>query len=108
MVSTLACEDGWRDIYLGPNLPSGDIVAAVRGTGARALALSLVYPGDDPFIESELAFLRRHLPEDLPIFVGGRAADNYAEILKRIDGEICENLSEFREALARLRSMASA
>lgn len=103
MVSLLACADGWRDIYLGPNLPAEDIAAAVRAGGARALALSIVYPGDDPRIESEFAYLKDQLPNTVRVFVGGRAAGAYTAAIERLGAEQYRTLAEFRIALERFR-----
>ncbi|MCC6152360.1 MAG: cobalamin B12-binding domain-containing protein [Candidatus Hydrogenedentes bacterium] len=104
MVSLLACADGWNDMYLGPNLPAEDIVAAVTSSGARVLALSIVYPGDDPRIEGEFAFLQRYLPKDVSVFVGGRAATHYLTAIQRIGAAYYETLSDFRDALEKARS----
>ncbi len=103
MVSLLACADGWNDMYLGPNLPAEDIVSAVVNSGARALALSIVYPGDDPRIEAEFAFLQRYLPENIAVFVGGRAAAHYLPAIERIGSGYYETLAEFRDALEQTR-----
>lgn len=104
MVSLLACADGWNDMYLGPNLPAEDIIAAVVKSGARALALSIVYPGDDPRIEAELAFLRRHLPENVSVFTGGRAAAQYMPAIERLGAGYYATLNEFRNALEEARA----
>ncbi|MCC6796041.1 MAG: MerR family transcriptional regulator [Candidatus Hydrogenedentes bacterium] len=104
MVSLLACADGWNDMYLGPNLPAEDIVAAVVKSGARALALSIVYPGDDPRIESEFGFLRRHLPENTRVFTGGRAAAHYLPAIDRLGAGYYATLTEFRNALEEARA----
>lgn len=104
MVSLLACADGWNDMYLGPNLPAEDIVAAVVNSGARALALSIVYPGDDPRIEAEFAFLQRYLPANTSVFVGGRAAAHYSSAIDRINAGYYETLTEFRDGLEKARS----
>ena len=104
MASVLACADGWRDVYLGPNLPADDIIAAVRANGARAVALSVVYPSDDPFVSGELAFLRRHLPEDVHLFIGGRASAGYRDTIKEVGAELCSDLEAFRVSLERIRN----
>jgi MerR family transcriptional regulator, light-induced transcriptional regulator len=38
--------------------------------GARAVALSIVYPSDDPALPEELVLLRKLLPRETPIIVG--------------------------------------
>ncbi|HRK36295.1 MAG TPA: MerR family transcriptional regulator, partial [Candidatus Hydrogenedentes bacterium] len=107
MASLSACTDGWRDVYLGPNLPCEDIVAAVSASRAVALALSIVYPANDPVVTAELAFLAKHLPRDVAVFVGGRCAHAYAKQVSDMRGTLCNNLEEFRAALEALRQQVN-
>jgi methanogenic corrinoid protein MtbC1/transposase-like protein len=104
MAAITAASDGWRVAYLGPNLPAADLAAAAQHHQARAVALSIVYPADDPYLAAELASLRRLLPDDLAILVGGRAAQGYAEALETIGAVRLHTLSSLRGALQSLRS----
>ncbi len=79
-----ATAEGWRATYLGPDLPLDDIAEAVLGLEADALALSLVYPGQDDVLSEGLTKLRDHLPASLPIIVGGRAVSGFDEALRAI------------------------
>lgn len=88
MTATAAANLGWRVIYLGPSLPAREIAAAAVQRGASAVALSLVYPEDDPAIPTELEELAESLPPQIRLVVGGRAVSAYAETLTRI-GAIC-------------------
>jgi methylmalonyl-CoA mutase cobalamin-binding subunit len=99
MVSLIARASGWNDIYLGPNLPADDIVAAVMKSRAKGLALSIVYPSEDGRIENELAFLRQQLPAGTRVFVGGRAADSYGDALQHMGAKLFHRLADFRETL---------
>lgn len=99
MVSMMARAEGWKDIYLGPNLPADDIVAAVMKSNAKALALSIVYPANDARIENELAFLHQQLPAGTQVFAGGRAADAYRDAILHMGAKLFYRLAEFREAL---------
>ena len=76
-VAATANAMGWRSVYLGPNLPAEEIAAAAEACGAQAVALSIVYPGDDPRVVQEIERLRRLVGDDVTIFVGGRAAQSY-------------------------------
>ena len=62
MVAAAASDMGWRVIYLGPSLPAADIAAAARQHEARAVAVSIVYPEDDPDLPAKLENLRKYLP----------------------------------------------
>lgn len=84
IVGAFASSQGWRVSYLGPNLPAEEIAAVALKSGARAIALSLVYPPDDEQIVSELKKLHDATEGKIQILVGGRAAASYAETLNKI------------------------
>ncbi len=88
---------GWRAVYLGPNIPAEEIASAVVSNHARAAALSLIYPAEDPDVESELVKLREYLGSDINIFIGGRAAESYAEVIKKIGAIRVDNMSDFHK-----------
>jgi MerR family transcriptional regulator, light-induced transcriptional regulator len=104
MAAMTAASDGWRVAYLGPNLPAVDIAAAAQHHQTRAVALSIVYPPDDPYLGAELVSLCRLLPEGLTILVGGRAAQGYTEALETIGAVRLHTLSSLRSTLQSLRS----
>ena len=103
MAALVAETAGWRVVYLGVDLPAEEIAAAARQESARAVALSLIYPPDDPRLPHELRRLRRLLPGGIALFVGGDAAAAYAGVLREIDARIVGSISELREALDTLR-----
>jgi MerR family transcriptional regulator, light-induced transcriptional regulator len=94
---------GWNVVYLGPNLPAGEIAGAAVRHKAAAVALSIVYPDDDPKLPDELERLARFLPSGTRILAGGRAAASYLPTLLRM-GAICtDSLEEFSDRLDALR-----
>jgi DNA-binding transcriptional MerR regulator/methylmalonyl-CoA mutase cobalamin-binding subunit len=103
IVANLARKSGWNVTYLGASLPAEDIAGAAIRTGARAVALSIVYPHDDPALPSDLIRLRKLLPAEIPILVGGRAAVGYAAPLREIGALLNDTLPETIETLERLR-----
>jgi methanogenic corrinoid protein MtbC1 len=103
LVSVAAAAEGWRVTYLGADLPAEEIAAAVQHKGARVIALSLVYPTDDPHLGRELFKLRRLIGEDVLILLGGRAARPYAEIVGQISAQILNNSTDLRGVLRTLR-----
>ena len=58
LVGAAAANLGWHVTYLGASLPAAEIAGAARQNRAVAVALSLVYPEDDPRLGAELARLR--------------------------------------------------
>jgi hypothetical protein len=90
---------GWKSIYLGPNLPSEEIASGVKVNNASVLALSIIYPADDPYLGSELVHIRRLIGNNIQILIGGRAAGNYRSFIKDISGIYINNLDELRRHL---------
>jgi len=104
MVAAAASDVGWNVIYLGPSLPPAEIAAAAVDNQASAVALSIVYPPDDPKLGSKLALLRSHLPQNIPIIVGGRATPAYREALNEIGALQPVNLQSLYDELNRIRN----
>ena len=98
MVAIVAATQGWRVTYLGPNLPAEEIVKAVNQTSARAVALSLVYPTDDPLLSNEIRYLRQHLQPEVSLIVGGRAIESYRPVLVETDATVLTDLISAKEA----------
>lgn len=76
LASVVAADEGWRVVYLGPNLPAQDIAAVAEARRAQAVALSIVYAGDAVAARRELGALRAGLPPGTQLLVGGRAVAN--------------------------------
>jgi len=96
--------EGWRTIYLGPNLPAEEIAGAVRGRKVDVLALSLVPPIDGPLIDEELLRLGKLVRDRVRIVVGGAAAPFHKAALKTIGAELIPSLGGLREFLRRASS----
>ncbi len=103
MAAATAANLGWRAIYLGPSLPAHEIAGAALRNEASAVALSIVYPEDDPNLARELTDLARLLPASTRILAGGRAARGYFETLVRIGALYAESIEEFSTQLDSLR-----
>jgi DNA-binding transcriptional MerR regulator/methylmalonyl-CoA mutase cobalamin-binding subunit len=103
LAAATAASEGWRATYLGPSLPAEEIAAAVRQTQARAVALSIVYPGDDPHIGAELQRLYQLVGPKTAILVGGRSAARYRGALEAIGARHLSDYQSLRSALESLR-----
>jgi DNA-binding transcriptional MerR regulator/methylmalonyl-CoA mutase cobalamin-binding subunit len=103
MVAAAANDSGWKVNYLGGSLPAPEIAGVAIQSAARAVALSIVYPEDDPNLTTELQNLRRYLPPAVTIIAGGRAAPAYREALASIGAQTCRDLQELYGHLDRLR-----
>ena len=105
LFATVAGFEGWRVIYLGPNLPAEEIAGAARHRDVRAIALSIVYPSDDPHLGAELISLHQYLDDAVTIFCGGRATSAYTAALDEIGAVVAGSLGEARRQLAELRQV---
>jgi len=102
IVASSAADSGWRVTYLGPDLPAEEIAGAVKEQDAKAVALSVIYPPDNPRIHTELRALRGYLGEETAIFVGGNEAGTYLKTLNEIGAVIVSSLDEFQDRLEEL------
>lgn len=107
LAASSAQSEGWRVIYLGPNLPAAELAAAAIEVGARALALSVTLVEDEEGLLDELRTLRRLLPEGVEIVIGGRDAQMLIEGCPALEVVFCPTLPMFREELGRLRASGS-
>lgn len=103
LVGAAASNLGWHVTYLGASLPAAEIAGAARQNQARAVALSLVYPEDDPRLEAEMLRLRDALPREVTLLVGGRAMPAYREALEKIGALQIKDLPHFCSTLDELR-----
>jgi len=106
LVGAAAANLGWQVIYLGASLPAAEIAGAARQRRARAVALSLVYPEDDPRLAGELTRLRECLPAEVPLLIGGRALPAYRQAMRETDALPIENLAQLGTTLDNLRKPA--
>lgn len=107
LAGAAAANVGWRVTYLGPSLPAAEIAGAAAQNRARAVALSLVYPEDDPRLEGELKRLRELLPAEVALLVGGRAMPAYRVAVQQAKATPVSDLEELCDSLDELRRPAS-
>ena len=98
-----AAGGGWRVTYLGPNLPAEEIAAAMQALQSKNLLLSLVYPTNDHKLGGELRRLRKALPRDAKVIVGGRAALFYETALLEIGATVVSNTNQLHSILDSIR-----
>jgi MerR family transcriptional regulator, light-induced transcriptional regulator len=104
LAASAALLEGWRTVYLGTDLPAADVARAAERTGARAVALSIVYAPDVEATLAEVAVLRGALPAGVEVIVGGAAARDLADGLARLGVRIESSLGGLRDALHEIGS----
>ena len=103
IVGVVAASSGWKVIYLGSNLPAEEISAVVGHLNAKVVALSIVYPNDDPILPKELRKIKQSLPAGVSIIAGGRAVEGYLDVLDEISAVVVKNTKQFRVELEAMR-----
>ncbi len=104
LAAATAAGEGWQVTYLGPDLPPEEIAAAARQTQARAVALSITYPPDDPLLGDDLRRLRRLLDPETALVVGGRSWPAYSPVLQEIGAFVVDDLGALRRGINKLRT----
>jgi DNA-binding transcriptional MerR regulator/methylmalonyl-CoA mutase cobalamin-binding subunit len=102
IVALVAATEGWKVVYLGADLPAEELAAACIQERARAIALSLVYPAEDPHLHQELERIENLLPEQTHLIIGGRVSKNYSALFKERSAWVGESLTEFRNYLQQI------
>lgn len=98
MAAVIAGSLGWKPVFLGADLPGEEIALAADRLEARAVALSLVFPIEDPAIERDLTALATAGAGKIAIYAGGPTADHHHALLERLGIRRLDSLT----ALARL------
>jgi DNA-binding transcriptional MerR regulator/methylmalonyl-CoA mutase cobalamin-binding subunit len=94
----LAAAGGLGVIYLGSDLPTGDVVEAVRRTGARAVVLALTrLELGAPSVEAVRA-VALGVPSGVEVYVGGAAAEARADEVGRAGATLLRNFDALEAA----------
>jgi DNA-binding transcriptional MerR regulator/methylmalonyl-CoA mutase cobalamin-binding subunit len=102
MVAASAAAQGWGVTYLGPDLPVADLLSAAAQTGARAVALSVVYLAHDADLLAALRETRDGLPRDVLLLLGGAAAPEIRPHAEAAGALVIDSLPDLRDLLRRL------
>lgn len=70
----LASLSGLEPVYLGPNLPAGEIVRAAERTGAAVVAIGVTFP--TLHASEELRAVADQLPSATELWIGGESAES--------------------------------
>ncbi len=103
MAAVIAATDGWRIVYLAPNIPARDLAAVVKQQTPAAIVLGITYPPDDTKVAQELRLLRKSIPDHVQLIAGGAAISGYLSVLKEIDAVAVHSLDDFRNCLRKVR-----
>jgi methylmalonyl-CoA mutase cobalamin-binding subunit len=104
LVAATAALEGWHVTYLGADLPAADVAEAAMETEPRFIALSVVYPLDDPSVGRELQELRRRVDPSVEILLGGSGSESYRAVAERLGMRLVSDLGALRQLLRQVRN----
>jgi DNA-binding transcriptional MerR regulator len=99
LAALIAATRGWRVVYLGADLPASEIAMALRLTGSRFLALSVI--ADNPGIDNEIQAIADNLPPGTRVWVGGSEAVIRRELIHRLNWILVRDLDDLDDRLRR-------
>ncbi|MEX0692491.1 MAG: MerR family transcriptional regulator [Gemmatimonadales bacterium] len=100
LAAASAAMAGWDVTYLGADLPAADIASAAQERSAAVVALSVVLPFDVGDVGKEVAAVRRGLPRETRLIVGGSGTEALGSVLQRDNIMVTTDLPGLRAALA--------
>ncbi len=103
IVAVTAAVQGWRVLYLGPDLPIEELVRTARQSHARLVCLSIVVERKERTFDEGIARLRFELGTGVAVVVGGRAAGSHSSAIERSGAKLLEDFGSFRNLLSNLR-----
>lgn len=104
MAAAAAAQEGWRVVYLGPDLPAPDIVQACEKVEADVLALSFTYLNRNVDDLAEIESVANELAGRTQLLIGGNAAVTSRERLVAMGALVVDDLAVFRSELSRIGS----
>lgn len=105
MVYAAGSSVGWNCKYLGSNINAEEIAGAATQISAKAVALSIVYPADDPKLPDEIGRLHDYLPPSTCIILGGKSAYAYASVKSKSQARNIHNIDSIPDLYAILEDI---
>ncbi len=103
LAGAAAAVEGWNVIYLGADLPAGDIATAALASNVGLVAMSVVYVDDRERVLGELRALRERLPARVTVLAGGAGASVLATELSAMGVRVAATLAELSVEMRRDR-----
>jgi methanogenic corrinoid protein MtbC1 len=79
--------DGWRTIYLGPDVPKSDVPEAMACFQADIVLLSLALSSQLPELQRTIEAIRERLGNEVKIMVGGNGLAGAPELWKELGAD---------------------
>jgi len=105
LVALLALDAGVNVVYLGVDLPAGEIVVAAQRTQARVVGLSVVAGENHARAVQQIDTMQMALPADTALWLGGGDAGRAAADVKAFRGRVVDDLKTTETELARIAAV---
>jgi MerR family transcriptional regulator, light-induced transcriptional regulator len=102
LVAAAAAAQGWRVVYLGADLPAAEIGSAAAETGARVVAVSVVYTDGLDALVAEVGAIRAAVPSEAQVLLGGGLAAREASRFSQPGVEVVAAMDLLSERLQSL------
>jgi hypothetical protein len=89
-------------IYLGPNLPAGEIVNAVRRVGPDALVLGIAGTEAMPKLLQEIRQVAQRLPTRTELWLGGKEAARAQTVMAGRPTVLLTDFTSYERQLKRI------
>ncbi|MFC1553676.1 B12-binding domain-containing protein [candidate division KSB1 bacterium] len=104
IASITAISEGWNALYMGADLPVQEIIYTVQIQKAKVIALSIIYPENNPDTRKEIADLKAGISDKIYLVAGGRASQSYKDLFSNSKNRLMHDFDEFRLLLRNLNS----
>lgn len=91
--------EGWRSVFLGPDLPAEEVVSAALQFEAEVVTLSCVDSRTPEGLPAEISLIRQRLPANVHLMVGGPTAIANKAALSREGVEVLLTFKDLRKRL---------
>jgi MerR family transcriptional regulator, light-induced transcriptional regulator len=106
MAAATAASEGWRVIYLGADLPAGEIADTAMRARARAIGISVVLAERKTRAKADLRHLAESVVPGTTILVGGTGSKELRGSLPGSETVFVESMDELRAELAAMKTNA--
>ena len=107
LVGLLALDAGVNAVYLGVDLPAGEIAVAAQRTQARVVGLSVVAGENHAQAVQQIDTIQPTLPADTELWLGGADAGRAAADVKAFRGRVIDDLNATETELRRIAAGAT-
>ena len=104
MAAATAASEGWHVIYLGADLPAGEIADTATRARARAIGISVVLAEKKTRAKSDLRNLAKSAAPGTTILVGGTGSKELRESLAGSEIVFVESMDKLRTELAAMKA----